>query len=1109
MFRVASFAVVLAVLIPLTSHAQGGRRPARAARPAPTPTAAAPVADTATFSQLRYRYIGPVGNRVAAVAGVPGDASTYYAGAASGGIWKTTDGGIHWQPIFDDQPVQSIGALAVAPSDPNIVWAGSGEAWIRSHISIGNGIYKSTDAGKTWQHLGLDLTGRIGRVVIHPTNADIVYAAALGHSYGPQQERGVYRTMDGGKTWERMLFVDENTGAADVVMDPNNPRILFAAMWQLVIHTWGRESGGPGSGIYVSKDGGTTWKKLTGNGLPTKPFGKVGLAISRSNSSRIYALIETGDGVPVHGQDTDRGELWRSDDSGENWRVVSYDHQLSCRQPYYTRVAVAPDRDNEAYFLCASFSKTLDGGETTANIPFPQSPGGDNHDMWIDPTDGNRMIVGNDGQVAISTNRGRTWDRVQLPIAQMYHVTADNQIPYYVMGNRQDGPSSRGPSNSKIGGFGGGGGGAGGTGVIPRGEWHSVGGGESGWATPDPSDPNLIWSSASGSGSVGGIVVRYDERTRQAQNVEIWPQSTIGSPAADVKYRFVWTMPLTISPHDHNRVYAGSQFVHMTTDGGKSWQVISPDLTLNDKSKQQISGGLTPDNIGVEYADVVFAIAESPLKAGLLWAGTNDGVVQVTRDGGKNWTNVTSAIPSMPSWGTVSNIEPSRYDTGTAYLTVDAHQANNRDPFVYKTTDYGKTWRLIVTGLPKGPASYAHVVREDPVRRGLLYLGTESGLYVSFDDGASWQPLQTNLPHAPVYWLVIQEHFNDLVVSTYGRGFWILDDITPLQQLSADVRGQTAALFKPRSVYRFRSITAPNAMTDDPTAGQNPPYGAAINYWLKSAPSGGGDVTLAIQDAAGTTIRMLKGTKNAGINRVWWDLRNDSTPPARLRTPPLYAPEVRPGPEGWRPAPGIGTMMVLMPPGTYAVKLSVGGQDFTQPLVVRKDPNSGGSEVEIQTQDSVLLDLQNDFRGTVDLINQIELVRSQLGSLRTVLAADRTPGAGAGGGSGGTDVQTAADSLEKKFIVVEEDLTQLRLTGRGQDDVRWPAKLAAQISYLAGGIASSDFAPTRQQLEVRQLLGQNLQASRTRFDQLVAQDLAQFNALLKQKNIANVVVATR
>jgi photosystem II stability/assembly factor-like uncharacterized protein len=1083
MSRIAVIASLGLSVLALPAHAQG-RPPRRAAAPAAAAAAQQPDV-SAIYAQLKYRYIGPVGNRVSAVAGVAGDPSVYYAGAASGGIWKTTDGGVHWQPIFDDQQAQSIGALAVAPSDANVVWAGSGEAFIRSHISIGNGIYKSTDAGKTWQHMGLDNTGRIARVVVHRTNPDIVYVAAMGHSYGPQQERGVYRTTDGGKSWERVLFVDENTGASDVVVDPTNPRILFAGMWQLVIHTWGRESGGPGSGIYLSKDGGTTWKKLTGSGLPSRPFGKVGLAIAPSNASRIYALIETGDGVPWRNQETDRGELWRSDDGGDSWRVVSFDRQLSCRQPYYTRVAVAPDRENEAYFLCASFTKTLDGGATTVDVPFGQSPGGDNHDMWIDPGNGDRMVVGNDGQVAISTNRGRTWYRQQLPIAQMYHATVDNQIPYYVMGNRQDGPSSRGPSNSKIGGFGGGGGGGG---VIPRGEWHSVAGGESGWATPDPTDPNIIWSSASGSGSVGGIVVRYDERTRQAQNVEIWPQSTIGYPAADVKYRFVWTMPLTISPHDHNRVYAGSQFVHMTTDGGRSWQLISPDLTLNDKSKQQISGGLTPDNIGVEYGDVVFAIAESPLKAGLIWAGTNDGLVQVTRDGGKTWTNVTAGIPGMPSWGTVSNIEPSRYDEGTAYITVDAHQANNRDPFVYKTADYGRSWKAIVNGIARSPMSYAHVVREDPVRRGLLYLGTESALYVSFDDGESWQPLQSNLPHTPVYWLVIQEHFNDLVVSTYGRGFWILDDLTPLQQLTADVRASAASLFKPRPGYRFRQITAPNAMTDDPTAGQNPPYGAAINYWVKGAPADSAAITIV--DAGGQPVRTFKGPARAGLNRVWWDLRNEETREARLRTTPTYAPEVRLGAEGWRAAPGVGRMSILMPPGTYTVKLKVGGQEFTQPLVLRKDPNSGGSEEEIQTQYKTMVALQADLNAAVDMVNQIESVRSQLQGLRAVLPPE---------------VRAGADSLDRKFSDVETNLLEVRVTGRGQDNIRWPTRLAGQIGYLGGGIASSDFAPTKQQTEVQQVLEGQLKAVRAQVDALVTQDLAQFNARLKERNVGNVV----
>jgi len=1045
------------------------------------------------LSQLKYRYIGPVGNRFSAVAGVPGDPNTYYAGAASGGIWKTTDGGIHWEPIFDKQPVSSIGALAVAPSDPNVVWAGTGESFIRSHISIGDGIYRSTDAGKTWTHMGLDNTGRIARVLIHPTDLGVVYACALGHAYGPQDERGVYRTLDGGKTWDRVLFVDRNTGCSDIAMDPSNPRILFAGMWQLEIHTWGRESGGPGSGLYKSTDGGATWKKVTGNGLPTRVTGKHALAIARTDPNRIYALIETGDGVPFHGQETDRGILWRSDDGGEKWQVVSYDRQLSGRQAYYTRMAVATDNENEAYFLTASYSRTLDGGKTLDSIPQGGVPGGDHHDMWIDPTNASRMIVGHDQGLSISVNRGRTWFRTQLAVAQMYHATVDNQIPYYVYGNRQDGPSYRGPSNSRIGGSGGGGGG------IPRGEWHAVGGGESGWATPDTADPNIIWSSASGSGSVGGIAVRYDERTRQALHAEIWPLSTIGFPAADVKYRFVWTAPLTISPHDHNRVYLGSQYVHLTTDGGQSWKVISPDLTLNDKSKQGVSGGLTPDDIGVEYAGVVFAIAESPLKAGLLWAGTNDGLLHLSRDGGQSWTNVTANIPNLPPWGTVSNVEPSRYDTATAYITVDFHQMNNRDPFVYKTTDYGKSWKQIVNGIPRSPLSYAHVVREDLVRRGLLYLGTENALYVSFNDGEAWQPLQTNLPHAPVYWLTIQPRFNDLVVATYGRGFWILDDITPLQQLTPQVQASDAHLFAPRPAYRFRLLTgAPATMSDDQTAGQNPTYGASIHYYLKAAPKDSTvPITVTILDGQGQTVRTLKGTRNAGINRIHWDLRNDSTQQARLRTSPLYAPNTRPGPEGWWPAPAIGRMSVLMPPGKYMVKLRAGAQEFTQSLVVLKDPSSGGSEEEIQAQTKLLLDIQREVNAGVEAINTTEQIRSELQQLRAVLAADSTA----------KDLRTAADSLEQKLIAVEGNLHELKLTGRGQDNVRWPTRLVGQIFYLGGGLASADFAPTTQQVEVARLLRDELQKYRGELDQLLAGDLGRFNARLKERGIPNIVTA--
>ena len=1054
---------------------------------------APPTVDPAQTSALRFRYIGPVGNRVASVTGVPGDFNTYYVGAASGGIWKSVDAGIHWLPVFDDKDVSSIGALAVAPSNPSIVWAGTGEPWIRSHISLGNGVYKSIDAGRTWTKMGLDATGRVGRIAIDPVNPDIVFIAAQGHSYGPQRERGIYRTKDGGRTWEQVLFVDENTGGIDVVMDPSNPKKLFAATWQFEIHTWGRESGGPGSGIYMSSDGGTSWTRLRGNGLPTHDVGKISVAIARTNPNRVYALIETGDGVPVHGQPTDNGELWRSEDGGTNWRVVNYDRNLACRQPYYTRTVVSPDNQDELYFLCATFSRSLDGGATSAaaggrggraggaatgdsaRVSPLATPGGDNHDMWIDPTNANRMAVANDAGVSISTTRGRSWLRQNLPIAQIYHVTTDNRIPYYVYGNKQDGPSYRGPSNSRTGG------------QIARSEWHGVEGGESGWATPDPVDSNIIWSTASGSGSRGGIVIRYDLRTRQGQNVEVYPLSTGGHPAAEVKYRFVWDAPFTISPHDHNRLYTGSQFVHMTTDGGKSWRVISPDLTRNDKSKQQISGGLTPDNIGVEYGDVVYAIAESKVRAGIIWTGSNDGLVHVTQNGGTSWTNVTANIPGIPTWGSVRHIEPSRYDAASAYIIVDAHQENNRDPWIYKTTDFGKSWKLIVNGIPKSPLSYAHIIREDPRRRGLLYAGTENALYLSFDDGEHWQKLQSNLPPAPVYGLMIQEQFNDLVVATYGRGFFILDDLSPLQQLSPEITTSSAHLFAPRPAYRFTNVTGNYSTNDDPTAGSNPPYGAAINYWLKSA----APVVIEILDAAGKSVRTINdSTTRAGLNRTYWDLRNTTPKAPRLRTKPMYNAEFTMNADGTRDAPGMGSISVLMPPGKYTVKLTASGQTFTQPLEVLRDPNQAETLADIRASANALLALQKDHAGAGEMLNQIERVRSQIQAL------------------GSADVRAAGDSLEHKFMDVEGQLVDLRMTGRGQDEVRWPVQAAGQLNYLAGGIAASDFAPTTQQREVQGILARNVRATRGALDQLLAKDLPAFNSLLRAKGLKIITVET-
>ncbi|HSA57462.1 MAG TPA: hypothetical protein VLE53_17250 [Gemmatimonadaceae bacterium] len=1032
---------------------------------------------------LTFRHIGPVGNRISSVAGVVGDPLTYYVGAATGGVWKTTDGGIIWEPVFDQQESHAAGALAVSMSDPAIVWVGTGEPHIRSNFSVGDGVYKSTDAGRTWKNMGLRTTGRISRVVIHPTNPDIVYIASLGHAHGPQRERGIYRTKDGGVTWEQVLFVNENVGASSLVMDPNNPRILFAGMWDIVVNTWGRESGGPGSGIYMSPDGGDTWTKLVGNGLPRLPVGKIDVCMTPADSRRIYALIETGDGVPWKGQETESGELWRSDNGGQTWQLMSHDRNFGGRTAYYNQCRVSTDDPDEAYFLTAAFVKTIDGGRTGQTQGGRRSPGGDHHDLWIDPKNGDRMIGGNDQGIGITLNRGETWLRVHLPIAQMYHVTVDNAIPYNVMGNRQDGPSTRGPSNSLYGGG------------IARGDWHAVGGGESGFATPDPKDPNIVWSSASGSGARGGIVVRFNERNRQFRQVEVWPQSTGGWPAESLKYRFQWTFPVLVSPHDNNTLYVTSQHVHRTTNAGQSWQVISPDLSTNDKSRQKISGGLTPDNIGVEYCCVIYAFDESPAQQGVFWAGTNDGKVHVSRDNGANWTDVTANLPGFPKDGTVRTIDASKWNAGKAYLVVEAHMVGDFRTYAYRTADYGRTWKLITEGIPASPLGFTRVIREDPVRQGLLYLGTENRIYFSFNDGDTWQPLINNLPPAPMYDLRIQEHFNDLVVGTYGRGYWILDDVTPLQQLTPQVAASASHLFKPRDAYRFQSRTQPMTMPNDMTAGQNPEYGASINYWLGRTPQG--NVTLRIADAAGKVVRTLRGTRNQGINRVWWNLEDENSMPVRLRTTPLHADWVDLGPGRVRTASN--GLSILQPPGRYTVTLEVDGRTMSQPLVVLKDPNSEGTEADIAAQIAVLQRIRADHDSAAVAINRIEWTRRQLLDLDAILRDQ--PGA-----NGAAEILRASDALARKLIAVEEHLIQLRITGTGQDGVRWPAQISERLRYLAGNVATADFGPTDQQGEVHAVLKAQLDSARRSLDVILSTDLPALNRLLQQRNLPGIIM---
>lgn len=1032
-------------------------------------------AATDQLSALAYRHIGVVGNRIASVSGVVGDPLTYFAGAASGGLWKTSDGGITWRPVFDDQDVASVGALAVSVSDPTIVWAGTGEPHIRSNVTVGDGVYKSMDGGETFEHMGLDEIGRVSRIVIDPTDPDIVFVGALGHAHGPQQERGVFRTTDGGDTWEQVLFVDENTGSSSVIMDPNNPRILFAGMWTVVFNTWGRESGGPGSGIYTSRDGGDTWTKLEGRGLPVLPVGKVDICMSQADSRRVYALIETGDGVPWHGQETESGELWRSDNGGVDWQLVNFSRDLGGRTGYYNNCRAFPDDENEVFFLTAGLSRTYDGGLTYINHEGYQRPGGDYHDLWIDPDNADRLVIGNDQGVHISNNRGETYHRVELPISQMYHVTVDNAVPYNVLGNRQDGPSYRGPSNTLYGP------------TIPRGDWHAVGGGESGFATPDPTDANIVWSSASGSGARGGIVVRHDERTRQFRNVEVWPESTGGWPAAELRYRFQWTFPLLVSPHDNNTIYVTSQHVHRTRNGGQSWDVISPDLSTNDKSRQGISGGLTPDNIGVEYCCVIYAFDESPAQQGVFYAGSNDGKVHVSRDDGQTWVDVTENLPDWPADGVVRGIDASKWDPGRAYMAVEAHQVGDFRPYVYRTDDYGQSWDLITDGIDDHILSFTRSIQEDPVRPGLLFLGTENRVYVSFDDGDQWQPLVNNMPAAPMYGIVIQEHFNDLVVGTYGRGFWIMDDITPLQQLTDEVRATSAHLFDPRDAYRFNPRTTPAQQTIDMSAGQNPPNAAFLNYWI-GEDLVGMPATMLIEDERGALVRTLDVPTEAGINRVFWDFMGEASTAIERRVAPLYADWVDYGPDRVRIQSG---MALRHPPGTYRVTLLVGGEEHRTLLNVRKDPASEGSDDDIAVQFALLAEIRNDYDAAADAVNRIEWVRRQLYDLVDVLQSQ----------GGAEDLIDGARQLDARLIEVEEELIQLRTTGTGQDGVRYPAQIVGKLRHLANGVSSADFRPTDQHGEVQLLLRDALIRARQDLGALVDGDLADFNRLLRDRGL--------
>lgn len=1026
--------------------------------------------DPDSYSAYRWRHLGPDGNRAIAVVGEPGNPMVAYVGAASGGVWKTDDGGIRWRPTFDDESVQSIGSLAMAPTATNEIWAGTGETFIiRPALAMGNGIYKSIDAGESWKHMGLEATGRIGRIVVHPRDPDIVYACALGHAYAPQAERGIYRTTDGGATWEHILFVDEDTGCIDLSLNADRPDILLAGFWQLQVDPWGLHSGGTSGGVYMSRDGGEHWDKIEGSGLPAagEPVGKTAVAIAPSNPDRMYALLEL-----------DHPTLYRSDNAGRSWRLMNRDHDMAERSGYYTRIGVDSGDPDRIYFLSVRFGMSRDGGATLD--PSPPRGGGDTHDIWIDPTNPDRFMVADDGGANITLNHGRTFQRTVLPIAQMYHVHTDNEVPYNVYGNRQDGYSYMGPSNSRGGG-------------ISPAMWHSVGGCESGFALPDTAANNEVWS-----GCYDGGLEYYDPETQHARNVRIWPEAAYGWAPADLRFRWHWTFPVVISPHDHNRVYVGSQYVHLTTDKGQSWDVISPDLTLNDKSKQQSSGGMTTDNLMTFDGSVLYALAESPVQEGLLWSGSNDGQLQLTRNGGDTWTNVTDNIPDFPYYGQISNIEPSKYAAGTAYIAVDFHQMGDFDPYIYKTEDFGEHWSRIDEGIARSQSSFVHVVREDPVRPGMLFAGTDNGVWFTLDDGESWLPLQNNLPAAPVYWLTVQPHFHDLVVATYGRGVWVLDDITPLRALGTDVVAGPAGVDETLPAYRFQR-THNRGSGSSHVSGQNPAYGAAIDVWLGED----GPVRVEIQDETGETIRTLTTEGDAGFNRVQWDLRHETPRPPRLRTHPPDMPWIEMEQDQgrrlrtWDLDLNGGQVGPLAVPGMYTARITAGGEELETTFEVRKDPYSKGTLADIRRQVDMSLEMLADLERIGEMIDRLEWIREQVEDIQAIF----------GGDAQAQEIQDAATAFRDKLLDVEGRLFDVNLSRAREDAFRAPMKLYGRMSALSSDVGrnGADFRPTDQQREVHVILRERLDEASRLMDTLLSTDLPELNRRLQGQNVAPVI----
>jgi photosystem II stability/assembly factor-like uncharacterized protein len=1036
------------------------------------PASPAGLQDPPELKALKYRLIGPAwGGRVSRAAGAPGDPSVYYAATASGGVWKSADGGVTWKPVFDDQPISSMGSVAVAPSDPNVVYAGSGEANIRGNVGAGNGIYKSADAGKTWTHVWKQ-EGQIGEIAVHPKDAGVAFAAVLGKAFGPNPERGVYRTTDGGKTWKQVLKKDADTGASAVAFDPSNPNVVFAGFWQARRRPWEMTSGGPGSGLWVSRDGGDTWKQLTGGGLPDGVWGKVGVAVAPSDGRRVYALIEA-----------EKGGLYRSDDGGESWTLATADRKLRQRAWYYTTLTVNPANPEEVWAPNVPLLKSIDGGKTFEIFNASGLTHGDYHDLWIDPLNAKRMIAADDGGVYVTTNGGESWLSSLLPIGQFYHVSVDNRVPFWVAGAMQDIGTAQGPSDSLT------------RGGLPNSFWHGVGGGEAGWVVSDPSDPNVVYA-----GEYLGYLSRYDDRTGERRAVSAWPENPSGHGGETMRYRFQWTAPIAVSPHDPKVIYHAANVIFRSADGGQTWTAISPDLTRDDKSKQRWSGGpITGDNTGVETYCTVFAVAESPVRKDLIWAGTDDGRVHVTEDGGKTWREVTAAIPGLPEWGTVSMIEPSRFDAGTAYLVVDAHRLDDRTPYLWKTADLGRTWKRLDGGLPRDV--YLHAVREDPARRGVLFLGTERGVAFSRDDGATWRSLKLNLPTVAVHDLAVKD--DKLVVGTHGRSLWIFDDLALVREpLPEATRSAGFHLFPVPETVRWERRDNPA----DSWTGQNPPRGARVYYWLEKEPKG--DIMLEVLDSAGAVVATLSSQakeptgayeyakeerdqlkeralpKGEGVQRAVWGLNWDGAemiPDAKLDA-------------GY---PAVGPTAV---PGTYTVRLTVDGKTATAPLVLRPDPRVTTPQADLEAQLRFSLGVRDAVTRLTRNVVRLQTVRRQLAQRNELLAKDERTKALV---ESSQALLAKLDDLEARLHNPKAEISYDVLAMKGG------AQLYSRLSPFLNWTDSGNGAPTQGMREVFAAQVQELAGYEAELAGLIERDLAVLNQTAGQVGVPGIYVPAR